>query len=83
MDKELISGAMDEHCKRVSCAFSEWCASNYMREFEPLDSSIPIQHRKYRQFWIDNDQHEYSTEDLYNLFIKKQLQISNNNTLIP
>lgn len=52
--------------------FSEWCASNYQRDFEPLDSKVPIGKRKYRQFWIDNDQREFTTAQLYELFKQKE-----------
>lgn len=65
---DVLHGAMDQHAENIAMAFSEWCASSYHREFESLDSSLPVNERKYRQFWMDNDQREYSTKQLYDQF---------------
>lgn len=58
--------------------FAEWCAVNYQRDFEPLDASLPINERKYRQFWIDNNQREFRTTQLYDIF--KQQNRNNENS---
>lgn len=66
-----VEEAMDQYAKQQSIAFSEWCQSNYVHDFEPIDDSLPIAKRTYRQFWVDNDQIEYSTEQLYELFLNQ------------
>lgn len=70
LDIKLVQECMDAHANRIGLAFAEWCAFNYMREFRAIDPLLPINEREYIQFWTDNDQGEYSTEQLFNKFIE-------------
>jgi hypothetical protein len=74
MDKELISGAMDQQARNIACEFVIWMEENAVR----CGSD---------QWVCKNDKWLHSrartTKEMYNKFIEEQLQISNNNTLIP
>lgn len=69
MEKAIAT--LKEGNKEREINFSEWCAFNYQRDFEPLDASLPINERKYRQFWIDNNGDEFTTEQLWNEWNKQ------------
>jgi hypothetical protein len=83
MDKELISGAMDEHAKNVGIAFGKWLkhldngTTHYDPETEQITDSIG-----FSPFDCFTDGIK-TVPELFDSFIKYQLQISNNNTLMP
>lgn len=68
--KAGVTCALSELCPARMEKFAEWCYRNYEYTFEPLDASLEIKDRKYRRFWVDNEQREYTTRQLLELYFE-------------